>query len=164
MHRVGSEEVSYISSMISNNLVVFEENNLPKSWNTISIISELEKIEVWSYKIGANLLTPTRIGKNKVTPKRRSMIWIITIFLWLFTVKTLVCQALIDEQQHDLSLIFGDLAAFYGEYVNRVYFNSYLICWGLHAAIMYTLIARYCIYQHLNPGDIQKIFFKKCNQ
>jgi hypothetical protein len=114
-------------------------------------MSELEKIEAWSYKIGANLVTPIKIGRNKVIRKSSSMIWIIAMFLWLFAVKTFVCQALIDEEDHDLSLMFGDLATFYGKYINRLYYNTYLVCWGLHAAIMYTMIARYYIYQHLNP-------------
>ncbi len=162
MHRVGSEEVSYIDSIIANNLAAPEEDRFPKSWNTISFISELEKIEVWSYKIGANLVTP-RIGRNKVIPKRRLMIWTITIFLWLFTGRALICQAFIDEQRHDLLLNFGDLAAFYGKYINRFYYNTYLICWGLHAAIMYTLIARYCIYQHLNPGKIRIFYLRNAN-
>ncbi|XP_054166065.1 uncharacterized protein LOC128963578 [Oppia nitens] len=130
MSRVSSLEITKDNPNTNNNniennyLTVDQEidsNN--KMWSIMdSVKDQLAKIELWGNKIGVNLV----VVSDKVRNSSR---------------KTLMCQLLVDESSNDLLLDFGDLTYFYGTAFKRLYFNLFVISWGLLALFLYLLIS-----------------------
>lgn len=132
--------ITLTSSEYSSNSYLVGPSQTQFQQNTQSFLEQFGYLEIYLEFLSANL-TKKPVGSDRKTFWGKSKRWVLLMFFWLMVLRSVGTSLLLGEAKRDLLIYFGDLSLFYGRAFDRFYYNLFLVCWGIHAAVMYWILS-----------------------